>query len=624
MVRSIKERATELFNVSDARLAELTTHQKRRIEFGDAWQRADIIQEVFALVYEATRRKLQMCFYDVQLLAGIVLATGAIAEMKTGEGKTLVTAFPAALGALTPAGVHVATVNSYLAARDYATLLPVYTTLGLTAGLLRDNDTPIQKKAAYEADITYGTGYEFGFDYLRDQLALQSDLKLPLGQRFRQQLLGIPLRSTQTVQSDLNFAIIDEVDSVLIDEANTPLVISGPNKTQLSDSTVFLAAKELAASLQVDIDFEWDTRSKKIELTDAGVDKIFKCLPPKLSRPWAVYVEQALRAQHLMRRDIDYVVVDDKIKIVDQYTGRIFEERTWRDGLHQAVEAKEGATITDENRSLARISRQRFYQNYQSLCGMTGTALGHETEFQQFYGLSVVDVPLRKPCLRTQGKPRFFANSAAKLDAVARRIAELHADRSPVLVGTRTIEASHSLSRRLRAMNIAHQVLNGVQDEDEANIVAQAGIAGTVTIATNMAGRGTDIKIDQASLERGGLHVISLEFHDSLRIDRQLEGRAARQGDPGHSEFFAAADDELFSQHAPRLAEAIVSSSDAEGEAQKDFSHVVRQLQEKTERRSFLLRCQVYRQQQWLDKVLTTIAEPSLPNKNNIQKGEAA
>lgn len=610
--------------MSDGRLAELTMHQRQRVNNQLPWQSIAVIQETFALVYEATRRKLNMCFYDVQLLAGIVLATGAIAEMKTGEGKTLVTALPAALGALTPAGVHVATVNSYLAARDFTTLLPVYETLGLTAGLLRDNDSLADKRVAYQADITYGTGYEFGFDYLRDQLALQSDLRLPLGARFRQQLVGVPLGSTQTVQSELNFAIVDEVDSVLIDEANTPLVISGPSPSRLFDSSVFLAAKQLASTLSEDVHYQRDVKTSKIELTDAGIDLAFAQQPTQLSRPWSIYVEQALRVRHFMRRDVDYVVVDDKIKIVDQYTGRIFDERTWRDGLHQAVEAYEGVTITQENRSLARISRQRFYQQYETLCGMTGTALGHETEFEQFYGLSVVAIPLRRPCLREHATPRFFANKMAKLDAVTRRIDALHRQRIPVLVGTRTIEASQLLSARLAEKNIEHQVLNGVQDEDEANIVALAGTASAVTIATNMAGRGTDIRIDTESRALGGLHVISLEFHDSARIDGQLEGRAARQGDPGSTQFFAAADDELFARHAPHLAAAIARSALDDGEATTDFAKHVRRLQGKMEQQNFEIRRQVYRQQQWLDKVLTTIAEPSLPHSHSRQPGKAA
>ena len=378
LVSRIQVRAKELVNASDARLAELMQQQQQRVALGDSWQSPRIIQETFALVCEATRRKLNMSFYDVQLLAGIVLSTGSIAEMKTGEGKTLVTALPATLGTLTSAGVHVATVNSYLAERDYFTLLPVFKTLGLTAGLLRDKDSPPQKKAAYQADITYGTGYEYGFDYLRDQLALQSDFELPLGQRFRQELQGIPANSSQTVQSELNFAIIDEVDSVLIDEANTPLVISGPSHSANSDSSVFLAAKALSEQLVRDRHFQIETQSRKIELTEKGMTRAFENTPVSLFRPWTIYLEHALRVKHLMRRDVDYVVIDDLVKIVDQYTGRIFEERTWRDGLHQAVEAKEGVPITNENRSLARISRQRFFQQYKTLCGMTGTALGHE------------------------------------------------------------------------------------------------------------------------------------------------------------------------------------------------------------------------------------------------------
>jgi len=598
---------------------------KRRVAGGESWQSYPVVEETFSLVLEATRRKLHMSYYEVQLLSGIVLATGAIAEMKTGEGKTLVTALPACLGALSDAGVHVATVNSYLAERDFETLLPVYKMLGLSVGLLRDNDTPQDKRAAYQSDITYGTGYEFGFDYLRDQLVLQAETRMPLGQKFLLELKGRLAGVTETVQSKLHFAIIDEVDSVLIDEANTPLVISGPNGAFQSESSVFLQAKSLAEQLVEEKHFEVDRQKRKIELTEDGLDDAFKHTPSSIFRPWSIYVEQALRARLLMQRDVDYVVVDDKVKIVDQYTGRIFDERTWRDGLHQAVEAKECATVTEENRSLARISRQRFYQQYETLSGMTGTAIGHEAEFEEFYKLSVVAVPLRKPCLRTKIRPRFFVDQSAKLEAAAEQIADLHAANRPVLVGTRTIAASLALSQRLRDLHVPHKVLNGVQDEDEAHIVSRAGLEGAVTIATNMAGRGTDIKLSKATRDLGGLFVISLEFHDSVRIDRQLEGRAARQGDPGAAQFFASADDELFKQHAPKLATAIERAAKSSGESKKNFASQVQRLQNKTEQKSFENRRAVYLQQQWLDKLLTTIAEPTQPGKQEHQKrGEAA
>ena len=411
---------------------------------------------------------------------------------------------------------------------------------------------------------------------------------------------------------------------MLIDEANTPLVVSGPTRTRADAQTTFCQARDLADRLKEGTHYVLDAKAQTIELTDEGLDRAFARVPERLDRPWKVYVEQALRAKLLMRREIDYVIADEQVRIVDQYTGRIFAERTWRDGLHQAVEAKENVPVTDENRPLARISRQRFFQLYENLCGMSGTVQGHETEFEQFYGLSVVAIPLRKPCIRQMGRARFFATHRDKLSAVVARIVELHQARHPVLVGTRTISASISLSKLLTQQQIPHQVLNGVQDEEEAHIIANAGAAGAVTIATNMAGRGTDIQLDAESRSTGGLHLLSLEFHDSRRIDRQLEGRAARQGDPGFAQFFASAEDDLFQQHAPDLADAIAKASSANGESPRDFSGAVRKLQDKVEREGFAQRRSVYRHQQWLDNVLSTIAEPTVSPSFRNQQGEAA
>ena len=624
LVQTIQCRAKELNGATPAQLAERIDTHRKAISEGTSPLDRTLLTDVFACVYEAVRQQLGLSFYDVQLLSGIVLATGAIAEMKTGEGKTLVTALPATLAAIQSRGVHVATVNSYLATRDFDQLKPVYELLGLSVGLLRDKDTPKQKRAAYSADITYGTGYEFGFDFLRDQLALQGEARAPLGDQFLRQLRGQATMGDSTVQNQLAFAIIDEVDSVLIDEANTPLVISGPSGGAASNTDAFVLGRDLARTLTEDVDYQLDNRKKKIELTDSGLDRVFEQQPIGLQRPWSIYIEQALRAELVLQRDRDYVVTDDSVKIVDAYTGRIFDERTWRDGLHQAVEAKEDATITDENRSLAQVSRQRFYQQYHSLCGMTGTACGHESEFERFYKLPVVRIPQRKQNRRTELRPRFFRDTESKLRFAAASIQTLHQTGRPVLVGTRTIDASLQLSKLLREVGLRHRILNGVQDEAEANVISTAGEFGAITIATNMAGRGTDIKLTTPSHEAGGLHVLALEFHDSQRIDRQLEGRAARQGEPGSFQFLASAEDDLLQTHDPNLAQAIERDAQRDGVAKKDFHASIRRVQAIAEKQNYDLRCGVYQQQKWLDKILTTIAEPTKQNKSGVVKGAAA
>ena len=623
-MKAIRRQSKTLHGATPAQLAEQIDTHRTAISNGTPALDRTLLTNVYACVFEAVRQQLGLSFYDVQILAGIVLATGAIAEMKTGEGKTLVTAFPATLAAIHSRGVHVATVNSYLAARDFEQLKPVYELLGLRVNLLRDDDTPKQKRAAYNADITYGTGYEFGFDFLRDQLALQGEARMPLGDQFLRQLQGQPTISDTTVQNQLAFAIIDEVDSVLIDEANTPLVISGPSGGATSNPDAFVLARDIARELVNDVDYQLDIRKKKIELTDGGLDRIFHQQPVGLQRPWSIYIEQALRAELVLQRDRDYVVTDDTVKIVDAYTGRIFDERTWRDGLHQAVEAKEGATITDENRSLAQVSRQRFYQQYHAICGMTGTACGHESEFERFYKLSVVKIPQRKKNQRTELRPRFFRDTESKLRFAARSIQAIHQTGRPVLVGTRTIDASLQLSKLLEQLGLRHRILNGVQDEAEANVVAKAGEFGAITIATNMAGRGTDIKLTAPSHEAGGLHVLALEFHDSQRIDRQLEGRSARQGEPGSFQFLASAEDDLLQTHDPKLAEAIQRDANRDGAAKKNFRASIQRVQAIAEKQNYDVRCRVYQQQKWLDKILTTIAEPTKQNKSSVVKGAAA
>jgi len=624
LLTRINDRVAELSSLTDAELSQVLAVQVDRVQNGTSQLERDVIAEVFACVSEAVFRTLGMRYYDVQLLAGLVLATGAIAEMKTGEGKTIVSALPATLAATVGRGVHVATVNSYLAERDCELLAPVYELLGLSVGLLRDGDSSTEKREAYASDVTYGTGYEFGFDFLRDQIALQSAENRSLGEGFLATLHGLNRSSSVTVQRELAFSIIDEIDSVLLDEANTPLVISGPNDTHGTNASVFERAREMVSQLTEDVDYEIETRTKRVSLTEAGFERIFEDQPPATSRPWNIYVEQALRAEFVFQRDVDYVVQQGEVRIVDPYTGRIFDERTWREGLHQAVELKEAVEITSENRSLAQVSRQQFYQQYESLCGMTGTALGHEAELERFYKLAIVKIPQRKLCKRKTQRPRLFLDRQHKIRAVAESIRELHETGRPVLVGTRTIHATGELSAQLAAMDIEHQVLNGTQDAKEAEIVSRAGRVGMILIATNMAGRGTDIKLSSEAESLGGLHVIGFEFHDSVRIDRQLAGRAGRQGQPGSVQFFASAEDDLLERFDPRLAESIELQSRGSGECSRDLTAAIRKVQCAAQVESYQQRCAIFRQQQWLNKVLTTIAEPTRENRFRHSKTKGA
>lgn len=619
MVGRILAHAGQLANLGDHQLADRMAVLRSAIAAGRLLFEAEIVEECFALTNEAVRRTTSMSFYEVQLLAGLALATGAIAEMKTGEGKTIVAALPATLQALQGRGVHVATVNSYLAERDFELMLPAFQMLGLSAGLLRDQHNPLEKRKAYLCDVTYGTGYEFGFDYLRDQSATRRRGNPPLGQSFRQTLRGMTEDKNQRMQRGHAFAVIDEVDSVLIDEANTPLVLSGPAANAAAMTEGYRQAANLIDHLQPGIHYTLDQRERSIFLTEAGHDAIFQSqsiLPPGVMvRPWMMYVEQALRARFLLERDVDYVIKDDQVMIVDQYTGRIFADRTWRDGLHQAVEFKEGVTVTAEKNSLARISRQRYFGLYDGLCGMTGTASGHDAEFQQFYRLPVVIIPERLPSQRQQFPTRYFATTPTKWQAIVDDIQRRYATGQPVLVGTQTIRESDGLAQLLRQRGLPHQVLNGTQTEDEASIIARAGQLQAVVIATNMAGRGTDICLPDEVVALGGLHVVATQRQESRRVDRQLIGRSARQGLPGSFQFFVAADDDLLESHGSRLAEQIRNSADEGGEMAVSFDRELNEIQRTAEQRTYEARCALYRQDRWLNEVLSTVAEIDEPTK---------
>lgn len=584
---------------------------------GDSLRDHSIVCRCFGLATEAIRRATGKTLYDVQLAGALVLAGGAIAEIQTGEGKTLVTALPASLFALAGKGVHVATTSEYLSQRDFDEVEPALRLLGLQVGLLRQDANADEKRNAYACDITYGPGFEFGFDFLRDQLTLRSRYVEPLGARHLQRLRGIALDELQLCQRELAYAIVDEADSVLIDEATTPLVlggpVAGPQTSMATAPAQYEYVRDFVEQLSEPEDFELVRSSRRIKLTTDGQARIEQAYSDRpeggVARPWSQLVEQALRARHFLHRDIDYVVRDGQVLIVDQHTGRIHGERKWRSGLHQAVEVCEGLPPSDEQQTQARITRQRFCQLYECVAGMTGTARGGERELREFYRLPVVSVPTHRPCQRVELPTRWFGSQPAKIAAIAADTALRSKRKQPVLIGTRTIHDSRAVSEALTQCGIVHAVLNGLQDAEEAAIVAKAGQAGTVTVATNMAGRGTDIRLDEAARQTGGLHVIAAEYHESTRVDRQLAGRAARQGDPGSCQVYASADDQLLADHAPELADAMRSEAEKCGVCERDFTSELNRLQRQIEQRALGIRRRMVAQDGWLESVQASLAK---------------
>ncbi len=548
--------------------------------------------ECGALAGEATRRTVGYDLFDTQRLAGLVLGQGMIAQMQTGEGKTLSGAAPILFAALQGRGVHVMMPNQYLAERDAQALRPAFRVLGVTAGLLREDDDDAARQRAYRCDITYGAGYEFGFDYLRDQLA-QINASRQLGAEFT-----TTLRGKQSVitgrQRGLAWAVIDEADSILLDEATVPMLLSGPPSQQISDQRPYQIAQQCAETLRLNTDFELNSTSSRLKLTPVGLARIATALAPlgpvRLERPWNDYVEKALTANYIFQRDTHYVVLKDMIVLVDESTGRLHADRTWRDGLHQAIEMKERLALSGANVTQGQISRQRFLRQYGSICGMTGTATGSETELWEAYRLRTVCIPTRLPPKRLALADRYFTDRDSKWRAAVSAIAEVQATGRPVLVGSRTIQASEGIAQLLSGQGINCQVLNGKQSADEAALVAQAGQAGMVTVATNMAGRGTDIRLGNGVTERGGLHMIGLERNTSPRADAQLAGRVARQGDPGSYQFFVAADDSLLTKFALRASRDMVRMPHREGEIAQDFSGAVARAQRAAELESELQR----------------------------------
>lgn len=520
----INPQESALKKLSDSSLANKTNEFKARLAKGETLD--DILPDAFAVIREASRRVLGMRQFDVQLIGGIILHRGNIAEMGTGEGKTLVATAPVYLNALEGKGAHVITVNDYLAKRDSEWMGQVYKFLGLSVGLIVHDLDFEQRKIAYNSDITYGTNNEFGFDYLRDNMVSSLD---------------------QMVQRPLYYCLIDEVDSILIDEARTPLIISGPG--QKSTDNYYVMSK-LVPQLKLGEDYTIDEKQKTVAPTEAGVSKMEKML--KVDNLYDTdnlelnhLFVQALRAQAMMERDRDYVVKDGEVVIVDEFTGRLMYGRRYSDGLHQAIEAKEGLQVQRESQTLATITFQNYFRMYDKLAGMTGTAKTEEQEFIKIYGLEVFQVPTNRPVQRKDLPDVIFKTKRGKYRAVVREIERRHATGQPMLIGTTSIEQSEQLSHMLKEAGIVHNVLNAKYHELEAQIVAQAGQKGQVTIATNMAGRGTDIVLGEGVSELGGLAIIGTERHESRRIDNQLRGRAGRQGDPGSSQFFLSLEDDL-------------------------------------------------------------------------------
>ncbi len=510
--------------LSDEDLRAQTGRFRERVTRGEALE--DLLPEAFAAVREASVRTLKMRHFDVQLIGGMVLHQGTIAEMKTGEGKTLVATLPAYLNALAGKGMHIITVNDYLARRDTEWMGQIYRFLGMSVGTILHGLTDPERQAAYGADITYGTNNEFGFDYLRDNMKFER---------------------ASLVQRELNFAIVDEVDSILVDEARTPLIISGPAE---KSTDLYYQVNNLIPRLVKDQDYAVDEKARTSTLTEEGVARCEKILQVEnLYDPSCIellhHIQQALKAHALFKLDVDYIVKDGEVIIVDEFTGRLMPGRRYSEGLHQALEAKEGVKIENENQTLATITFQNYFRMYKKLAGMTGTADTEAAEFKKIYNLDVIVVPTHRPMIRDDYPDVIFKTKREKFEAVLDEIEQLHAKGQPVLVGTISIDVSEQLSKKLKARGIPHEVLNAKHHEKEAEIVARAGQKGVVTISTNMAGRGTDIVLGERVVDLGGLHILGTERHESRRIDNQLRGRSGRQGDPGSSRFYLALEDDL-------------------------------------------------------------------------------
>lgn len=572
VAQAVNELEPQMQKLTDEQLMAKTEEFKKRLADGES--KDDLLHEAFAAVRESAVRNLQMRHYDVQIIGGTVLHRGKIAEMKTGEGKTLVATLPLYLNALEGKGAHLVTVNDYLASRDADWMRPVFEGLGMSVGSIVHGMNDKQRQEAYACDVTYGTNNEFGFDYLRDNMKVTGE---------------------SLVQRDLHYAIVDEVDSILIDEARTPLIISGPvNET----SDKYLIINRIIPFLKKDVHYTVDEKARSVMLTDEGVEEVQSRLRiENLYDPRYIdflhHVDQALRAHTIFKKDVDYVVKDGEVIIVDDFTGRLSPGRRFSDGLHQALEAKEGVQIANENQTLASITYQNYFRMYDKLAGMTGTADTEAEEFASIYKLSVVVVPTHRPIARVDQPDVIFKTEKAKLKAIVADIRERHNKGQPILVGTTSIEKSERLSEFLKREGIKHTVLNAKQHDREAKVVAEAGNKGAVTISTSMAGRGTDIKLGEGVKELGGLFILGSERHESRRIDNQLRGRAGRQGDPGESRYYLSLEDDLLrifaGERMMKVMNFLGMEEDEPIEA-KMISNAIEDAQTRVESRNFDIR----------------------------------
>jgi preprotein translocase subunit SecA len=606
IVDKINSLEKEYEKLSDNQLRLKTDEFKQRLKNGETLD--DILPEAFAVVREASKRTLGLRHFDVQLMGGIVLHQGKIAEMKTGEGKTLVATLPAYLNALTGNGVHVVTVNEYLAERDsfgkgnFRGMGEIYTFLGLTVGCIKHGMSIEEKQKAYACDITYGTNNEFGFDYLRDNMVTSIDEK---------------------VQRGHNYAIVDEVDSILIDEARTPLIISGPSE---ESTDKYYKIDRIIPYLKNEIDYKIDEKTRTCVLTEEGVEKVEKLLNVNnLYDPVNIelvhHVNQALRAHTLFKKDVDYIVKDNQVIIVDEFTGRLMPGRRYSDGLHQALEAKERVKIQEENQTLATITFQNYFRMYKKLAGMTGTAATEANEFMAIYNLEVIVIPTHKPMIRIDHEDSVYLTREEKLNAIVEKIVELNKKGQPVLVGTISIERNEELSHLLKKRGIKHQVLNAKYHELEAEIIAKAGQKGAVTVATNMAGRGVDIVLGEGVKELGGLFILGTERHEARRIDNQLRGRSGRQGDPGESKFYLSLEDDLMRLFGGERMKAIMSRLNMEKGQEITHPWITKSIeraQKTVEAHNFEIRKYLLE----YDNVMNKQREVIYSQRNNILEGK--
>jgi preprotein translocase subunit SecA len=629
LVEQINSLDEETIALTDEQLKSKTVEFRKRLTDGATLD--DLLPEAFACVREASRRAIGLRHFDVQMMGGIVLYRGKIAEMKTGEGKTLVATLPVYLNALSGKGAHVVTVNDYLAKRDRDWMGPVYEFMGLTVGFVQHDMPNVDRQAAYNCDVTYVTNNEIGFDYLRDNMVISKE---------------------DRVLRELNFAIVDEVDSILIDEARTPLIISGPaeestDKYYISNKLVphlkgrkitedeEIKAKYKGENLSIGYDYLVDEKNHTIVLTEPGVEKAEKLLGVKniyddLQSEWVHHISQALKAHNLFHRDVEYVVKDGEIIIVDEFTGRLMPGRRWSEGLHQAVEAKESLRIAEENQTLATITFQNFFRMYKKLAGMTGTALTEAAEFWEIYKLDVMEIPTHREMIRIDSADMIYRTEKEKYEAIVNEIENLWKNGQPVLVGTRSIEKSEKIAAMLRRKGVPHQVLNAKYHEMEAQIIAQAGKKSGVTIATNMAGRGTDIVLggtpanpaeSELVIHLGGLHILGTERHDARRIDNQLRGRSGRQGDPGSSRFYLSLEDELMRLFgSDRISGLMQRLGMKEGEEIQHpwISKAIENAQRKVEAMNFDIRKQLID----YDNVMNKQREAVYRLRNEILEGE--